>query len=373
MPDALMVTSSFLPGRGGIESYLAELCELVSPRLAALAPSKRDGQALPTDLSYPTFGGPGSMLVPNKKVVAAIERTCSQLGTDKVLFGTPWPLGLLGPQLRAAGLRYAAIIHGAELKVPAAVPGLRSKLATSLAGADLLMPVSDYTNRIVHELLGHRDNPPRIENLRARVDLNRFHPGVDPNPIREKFGLSAADHVVLCFGRLVRRKGVHRLIEAMPEISRRVPHALLVVAGTGSELKKLRRQAERAKARVAFAGRVPDEDAPAYYRLADVFALPVVDRWMGLEIEGLGVVLLEAAACGTPCVTGRSGGTPEAVVDGRTGYVVDARNPDELVDHIVRLLKDRVLAEKMGAAGRRHVEENYSAGIPPTPLLEWLG
>jgi phosphatidylinositol alpha-1,6-mannosyltransferase len=373
MADALMVTSSFLPGRGGIESYLAELCELVAPRLAVLAPGKRDGHPLPTDLGYPTFAGPGSMLIPNRKVVEAIERTCSQLSTDKVLFGTPWPLALLGPCLKAAGLRYAAIIHGAELKVPAAVPLLKGRMRTALAGADLLMPVSDYTNRVVRELLGHKAGDLLIENLRARVEINRFSPDAETSRIREKFGLSAADRVILCFGRLVRRKGVHRLVEAMPEISRRVPHTTLIVAGTGPELGKLRHQAARAQARVAFAGRVPGEDAPGYYALADVFALPVVDRWMGLEIEGLGVVLLEAAAAGTPSVTGRSGGTPEAVLDGETGYVVDARDPDQLIDRIVKLLKDPALAERMGAAGRRHVEANFSATSPPKPLIEWLG
>ncbi|MEA2433974.1 MAG: phosphatidyl-myo-inositol dimannoside synthase [Actinomycetota bacterium] len=372
MTDALMVTSSFLPGRGGIESYLAELCDAVAPRVAVLAPPKRDGQPLPTDLGYPVFGGPGSMLIPSKRVVRAIERTCASLSTDKVLFGTPWPLGLLGPRLSAAGLRYAAIVHGAELKVPAAVPLLKGRLAEALAGADLLMPVSDYTNRMVHELIARKQGRPHIENLRARVDLSRFHPDVNTSAVRDALGLSAADRVVLCFGRLVRRKGVHRLIEAMPEISRRVPHTVLVIAGTGPELGKLRHQAARAKARVLFAGRVPDEHAPAYYRLADVFALPVVDRWAGLEIEGLGVVLLEAAATGTPSVTGRSGGTPEAVLDGDTGFVVDARDPDQLCDRIVRLLKDPGLAERMGAAGRSHVEAEYSADIPPKPLLDWL-
>jgi phosphatidylinositol alpha-1,6-mannosyltransferase len=372
MPDALMVTSSFLPGRGGIESYLAELCDQVSPRLTVLAPARRDGLPIPSDLSYETFGGPGSMMIPGKKVARAIERTCADIGTDKVLFGTPWPLGLLGPHLAAAGLRYAAIIHGAELKVPAAIPLLKGRLANALAGAELLMPVSDYTNRMVRSLVAHRSGAPRVENLRARVDIDRFHPGVDTSAVRDRLGLIAQDRMLLCFGRLVRRKGVHRIIEAMPEIARRVPHVILVVAGTGPELKKLKRQAARAHARVAFTGRVPDEDAPAVYKLANVFALPVVDRWMGLEIEGLGVVLLEAAAVGTPSVTGRSGGTPEAVLDGQTGFVVDATDPEQLVDRIERLLKDPALAERMGAAGRLHVESEYSSAIPPTPLLEWL-
>src|SRR5688500_17555645 len=100
MPDALMVTSSFLPGRGGIESYLSELCSLLSPRLAVLAPRARDGIPLPKDLSYPTRGGPGSMLIPDRRVVEATVRLARELGTDRVLFGTPWPLALIGPRLK---------------------------------------------------------------------------------------------------------------------------------------------------------------------------------------------------------------------------------------------------------------------------------
>ena len=373
MADALMVTSSFLPGRGGIESYLAELCELVAPRLAVLAPPERDGVPLPDDLSYPTGPGPNSMLVPNQKVVDAIIEQARIDGTERVLFGTPWPLVLLGPRLRAAGLSYAVIVHGAELVVPGAVPFLRKRMAVALGGADLLLPVSDYTANATASLLERMKVAiPRMERLRARVDTSRFRPGLDASALRIRLGIDPDAKVVLCFGRLVPRKGVDRLIQAMPEIERAVPGTTLVVGGAGPEEKKLRRLATKISAPVVFAGRVPEGDAPALYATTDVFALPVVDRWFGLEIEGLGVVLLEASACETPCVTGRSGGTPEAVLDAETGYVIDGRSRARLVDAVVRLLADADLRSKMGSAARRHVEENFSAALPPAPLLEWL-
>jgi len=373
MADALMVTSSFLPGRGGIESYLAELCELLSPRLAVLAPPERDGVPLPSALAYPTAAGPNSMLVPTRTVVAAILEQARAHETDKVLFGTPWPLVLLGPRLRKAGLRYAVIVHGAELVVPGAVPLLRKRMAEALGGAELLLPVSDYTAGATTSLLQRmKVSVPRIERLRARVDVAQFQPGLDATAVRTRLGIAAEAKVVLCFGRLVPRKGVDRLISAMPEIARSIPGATLVVGGTGPEEAKLRRLAERTDAAVVFAGRVPDEEAGPLYATADVFALPVVDRWFGLEIEGLGVVLLEASACETPCVTGNSGGTPEAVLDGATGYVIDGRSRAALVDRVVRLLADDGLRSSLGAAARRHVKENFSASLPPTPLLEWL-
>lgn len=369
-----MVTSSFLPGQGGIESYLAELCELLGEKIAVLAPPERDGKPLPPDLPYRTIPGPNHMLWPGKDVAAAIVRHARELDTDKVVFGTPWPLVLLGPQLRDAGLHYAVIVHGAELAVPAAVPFLRARVARALSSADVLMPVSDYTAGITTRLLQSRGcEVPPVERLRARVDLDRFRPGLDAAAIRARLGVGDKTKIVLCFGRLVPRKGVGRLIAAMPEIARRVPDTVLVVGGTGPEEKRLRRMAARLSAPVVFAGRVPDEDAPALYSTADVFALPVVDRWFGLEIEGLGVVLLEASACETPCVTGRSGGTPEAVRDGITGRVIDATDRPRLTGSIVELLVEDRLRRSMGAAAREHVAAEFSAAIPPQALLDWIG
>lgn len=370
-----MVTSSFLPGRGGIESYLAELCTLLAPRLAVLAPPERDGHPIPGGLGYPTHGlHSGSLLIPTRRVVRAIAELAARYETTKIVLGTPWPLGLLGPALSSMGLNYAVIVHGAELLVPGAVPGLRRRMARAMAGADLLLPVSGYTGDVLRNLVEGSGLPvPPIERLHARVDLDRFHPEVETRPTRARLGLSSGDKVVLCFGRLVKRKGIHRLVEALPRINKRVPGAVVVIAGTGPELGGLTKLAQKTPGRVIFAGRVPDDEAPAFYALADVFTLPVTDRYFGLEIEGLGVVLLEAAASATPCVTGRSGGTPEAVLDGRTGYVIDGDNVDALADKISHLLDNPETARSMGAAGREHVDQEFSRDALPAPFLAWLG
>jgi phosphatidylinositol alpha-1,6-mannosyltransferase len=264
------------------------------------------------------------------------------------------------------------IVHGAELLTPAAVPLLRARLATSLPQADLLLPVSDFTRKKLGDFLerGGKAVPP-MEVLRARVDTGRFRPTEDRSALKKRLGWPD-DKVILCFGRLVPRKGVHRLIDALPEVAKRVPNVRLVVAGTGPEMDKLRRRARPQGDRILFTGRVPEDQAAQVYAAADVFALAVADRWFGLEIEGLGVVLLEAGAAGTPSVTGRSGGTPEAVVDGRSGYVVDARNRNELAARIADVLADEDRSRSMGGEARRHVERNFSGQDLPIALTEWL-
>jgi phosphatidylinositol alpha-1,6-mannosyltransferase len=373
MPDALLVSSSFLPGRGGIESYLAELCDRLAPRLAVLAPAVRDKKPIPQDLGYPASGYPGSMLWPTKKIARAIVESARRHRAGKVLFGTPWPLVLLGPEIKKAGLAYAVIVHGAELLVPAAVPVVKARLASALAGADLLLPVSRYTESKLTAFLSESGlEVPTSAVLRAAIDIDRFSPHADGAAARRKLDVEDSRPVVLAFGRLVRRKGVDRLVKIMPQVRQAVPRAILVVAGTGPELLPLKRLAHRKKAPVIFTGRVPEEEAPALYAAADVFALPVADRWFGLEIEGLGVVLLEAAATETPCLTGRSGGTPEAVIDGRTGFVVDARDEKVLLDRLLLLLRDRDKAAEMGRAGREHVAEHFSGRNLPESLVHWL-
>jgi phosphatidylinositol alpha-1,6-mannosyltransferase len=368
-----MVTSSFLPGQGGIETYLAELCALAAPDIAVIAPPSRDGKPLPSGLQYETIPFRRRTPLPDKQAAQGVIEAARYLGVNKVLIGTPWPFVLIGPHLKRAGLSYAVIVHGAEFLTPAAVPFLRRKLASSMAAADLLLPVSGFTaTKLATFLREASKRVPPIEVMYARVDTDRFEPTSDRRSLRTKLGLPPAEKMILCFGRLVPRKGVHRLIEALPRVQTRVPGTVVVVAGTGPETERLKRLAAPLGDSVIFTGRVPDADAPKVYAAADVFCLPVIDRWFGLEIEGLGVVLLEAAASGTPAVTGRSGGTPEAVIDGTTGFVVDAGDPAALAEKLTTLLSDDGLSLKMGAAAREHVLNTFSGQEVHTSLAGWL-
>jgi phosphatidyl-myo-inositol dimannoside synthase len=365
--DALLVSTSFPPGAGGIETFLEGLCRRLGARLAVLAPESRDGRPIPGGIASPVHGYSGPMAVPGRKVVNAIVATAAHERTDRILFGSAWPLALCGPWLRARGLRYGVIVHGAEMLVPAVTPGLGRRLVRSLECSELLLPVSEFTSERIRSLL--RDPPPRIV-LRADVDLERFTPTADAAGARERLGLEAHEKVVLFLGRLVRRKGAHRLIDALPEVSAQVPDVVVVIGGSGPQQSLLRRRA-RGRGRTVFSGRVPASDSPGLHAAASVFALPVVDRWGGRDTEGLGIALLEAQASGVPCITGRSGGTPEAVADGVTGRVIDAHDRDALTQSLVFLLDNPDTAAAMGAAGRRHVARNFGGDLP-AGLLDWL-
>jgi phosphatidylinositol alpha-1,6-mannosyltransferase len=166
----------------------------------------------------------------------------------------------------------------------------------------------------------------------------------------------------VCVSRLVPRKGQDRLIQAWPEVVARVPEARLLLVGGGPSARRLRRLAAASPVadRIHLAGEVAWEDLPAHYAAGDVFAMPCRTRWLGLDLEALGVVFLEAAATGLPVVAGRSGGAPETVVEGETGTVVDGRRPGPVAAAVAGLLADPARARALGAAGRRRVEAEFA-------------
>ena len=193
---------------------------------------------------------------------------------------------------------------------------------------------------------------PRIELLRSGVDAGRFQPNLSGATIRQRHGLGSGP-VIVSVARLVPRKGHDRLIAALPEIARAFPTVRLLVVGAGPSRSRLQRLATRYQvgSHVVFAGAVSDADLPGYFAAGDMFAMPCQSRWAGLDTEGLGTVFLQAAAVGKPALAGRSGGAPEAVLDGETGIVVDASTSAEVAAGILRLLSQPEQARALGASG----------------------
>jgi phosphatidylinositol alpha-1,6-mannosyltransferase len=247
------------------------------------------------------------------------------------------------------------LTHGAEVWL-ARTPGVARAMRQALSGAREVTAVSASTARSIRGLL-----PPEtpLTVLHPGVDEKRFSPEVDGATVRKKHGLGDRP-VILCVSRLVPRKGQDVLIQALPMIHRLVPEATLLLAGGGPYLASLQGlSAGSPPGSVVFAGEVPDGELPSYYAACDVFAMPCRSRWGGLEVEGFGIVFLEAAAAGKPVVAGRSGGAEEAVADEVTGLLVEGREPKAVALAVTRLLLGRPVAERMGRAGRERVEAEF--------------
>jgi phosphatidylinositol alpha-1,6-mannosyltransferase len=264
---------------------------------------------------------------------------------------------LLAPTLRAAGARrVVATTHGHEGGW-AALPVARALLRRIGVGADVVTYLGDYFRARLDPVVG---KVTRLERLAPGVDVDTFRPDVDGAAVRARYGL-AGRPVVVCVSRLVPRKGQDTLVRALPAIRRRVPGAALLVVGSGPYETRLRRLAADVGVTdaVTLTGAVPGEDLPAHFAAGDVFAMPCRTRRGGLDVEGLGIVYLEASATGLPVVAGRSGGAPDAVLDGVTGSVVDGRDVADVADRVADLLADPAAAAAMGGAGRAWVEREW--------------
>jgi phosphatidylinositol alpha-1,6-mannosyltransferase len=219
--------------------------------------------------------------------------------------------------------------------------------------------LGDYTRSRLSAAVG---SLVELERLAPGVDSAAFHP--DPaarQAVRTALGLGDRP-VVVCVSRLVPRKGQDTLIRALPAVRAQVPDAALLVVGGGPYRKKLSELAgEHGVAdSVVITGSLPWSELPGYYAAGDVFAMPCRTRHRGLDVEGLGIVFLEASATGLPVVVGDSGGAPDAVLDGKTGVVVDGRSVSAVASAVTGYLLDSASAGAAGEAGRAWVRQEWS-------------
>ncbi|MEV1008006.1 glycosyltransferase family 4 protein [Streptomyces sp. NPDC049881] len=328
--------------------------------VVVLTSAEPGAAAFDATLPFPVIRVPSRTLLPTRRVTARALRVMRDHGCDRVWFGAAAPLAVMAPALRRAGARrIVATTHGHEIWW-ARIPGARALLRRVGDSVDVVTYLGAYTRDRIAPALGPRA---RLSRLVPGVDADAFRPGPAAagagHAFRTRHGLHGR-RVVLCVARLVPRKGQDTLVRALPLIRRAVPDAALVLVGTGPYERRLRRLADTyGGGAVVLTGGLRHTETPAAYAAADVFAMPCRTRRAGLEAEGLGIVYLEAAAGGLPVVAGDSGGAPDAVLDGRTGTVVDGRDTGAVADAVVRLLVAPG-ARAMGEAGRRWVAREWT-------------
>ncbi len=359
MTRTLVVTNDFPPRQGGIQTFVAALLKRRPPDSLVVLASDHPGSAEhDAALPYPVIRRPTGMLLPTRATGRAAVELAQRHACDSAFFGAAAPLGLLAPTLREAGVRHlVGATHGHETGW-VALPGSRQLMQRIAGGLDVVTYITEFTRARLAPALSGRT---RLAQLSPGVDVDRFTPTVDGAVIRRRHGLGDAPTVV-CVSRLVARKGQDVLVEGWPQVLARHPSARLLLVGGGPDEKALRRAvaARGLERSVVFTGPVDAAELPAHYAAGDVFAMPCRTRRAGLDVEGLGMVFLEAAACGLPVVVGTSGGAPEAVQEGVTGHVVDPRSPAAVAATLVGLLDDPARARAMGAAGRSWVEQRWS-------------
>ncbi|MCQ4208494.1 MULTISPECIES: glycosyltransferase family 4 protein [Streptomyces] len=379
-PKTLLVTNDFPPRPGGIQAFLHNMALRLDPeRLVVYASTwKRSKEgieataAFDAEQPFTVVRDRTTMLLPTPRVTRRAVGLLKEHGCTSVWFGAAAPLGLMGGALRKAGAqRIVATTHGHEAGW-AQLPASRQLLRRIGESTDTVTYLGEYTrSRIAAALTPAAAE--RMAQLPPGVDEKTFHPGSGGDLVRARLGLSERP-VVVCVSRLVPRKGQDTLILAMPRILAAVPDAVLLVVGGGPYEKELRKLAVETGVAdsVRFTGAVPWAELPAHYGAGDVFAMPCRTRRGGLDVEGLGIVYLEASATGLPVVAGDSGGAPDAVLDGETGWVVRGGSAEDAADRVVALLLDPELRRRMGERGRAWVEERWRWDLLAERLRELL-
>jgi phosphatidyl-myo-inositol dimannoside synthase len=365
MARILLVTNDFPPRPGGIQSYLENLVgEVVTTgkhSLTVYAPKWKGCEAFDAAAAtdgYDVVRHPTTLMVPEPSVVVRMRRLIARRNVDTVWFGAAAPLALLAPLARDAGAsRVIASTHGHEVGW-SMLPLARTALRRIGNHTDVVTFISHYTRDRFASAFGPRA---ALEHLPPGVDTDRFEPNsVARAELRARYRLGGRP-VIVCVSRLVPRKGQDMLIRALPAIRQRVAGAALVIVGGGPYRTTLHRLAHQfgVAEHVVFTDGVPSDELPAHHAMADVFAMPCRTRGAGLDVEGLGIVYLEASASGVPVVAGRSGGAPESVLDGETGLVVDGWDVGAIAAAVGDVLADPDRGAQMGAAGRRWVVDNW--------------
>ena len=264
---------------------------------------------------------------------------------------------------------YSLFLYGADLlseQHKIRQSPLKRRIARAIfGGAAVLLPISGWTRDLAMTLLGELgldSGATRVRVVPPGTDPEQFRPGVDARPLRARFGLPDGDtRWLVTVARLQRHKGIDTVIQALPAILAGAPDVRYAVAGSGPDRERLERLAQQVGVRdcVRFLGAVDDQDLPALYNLGSVY-VGASRRSERLGVEGFGIALVEASACGLPVVAGNSGGIPDAVRDGETGFLVPPEEPAAFAAAICRLLADPATGKRIGQNGRRAVESYFN-------------
>ncbi len=363
MEKILCITNDFGPRAGGIETFVIGLIERL-PFGSVIVYTSAQEKSAPYDLKWlQDFGvevvrDKSKILLPTPGVAYCVNALVRERKISTVFFGAAAPLGLLSKGLRRAGVKeIVALTHGHEVWWSKVFPfTLAMKIISRQVNT--LTYLGEFTRNAISKSVTKVAAQSMVK-IAPGIDTDHFSPQ-DARELRNELGLSEKK-VIVSVGRLVHRKGQDVLIEAMPAIIKDVPDAHLLMIGEGPYRGYLenRVKALGIQESVTFIGRIQYVDLPMYLCVGDLFVMPSRSRLAGLEVEGLGIVYLEASACGLPVIAGDSGGAPDAVLEGQTGLVVDGTQKSEVASAVVELLLDPERSQAMGIRGREWIIQEW--------------
>ena len=365
----LLITNDFGPRAGGIETFVMGLLERMDFGSTIVYTSHQDDATdhdatLQREHGVAIVRDKSRILLPTPRVITSISRIIEAEEVTHLWFGAAAPLALMSPILKRKkpGLKAFALTHGHEVWW-AKIPPFSYLIRIMARSLDVIGYLTRYTKEEISKAVAKRDRHKLIQ-IAPGIDTYHFAPIDDAakkSALRAQLGLEEKQ-VIISVGRLVHRKGQDRLVQALARLREEFPRVHLLLVGEGPHRARLESLATRLGVRdsITFLGRLQLEQLPLYLSISDIFAMPSRDRLAGLEVEGLGIVYLEASSCALPVIVGRSGGAPDALIDGETGLLVDGDDVDSITNACAQLLREPSLARSMGAKGRGWVISHWS-------------
>ena len=359
----LFVTNDFGPRAGGIETFIIGLIERRPFGQTIVYTSWQDNAASYDAEWLSKFGvevirDRSKILLPTPRVALALRKIIRTRGITTAAFGAAAPLGLLSASMKRAGVkRSVALTHGHEVWWAKVFP-FNFLLRRIGSTVDVLTYLGEFTQSAISKALTSNAERAMVK-IAPGIDTDHFAP-TDASILRRSLGLENKK-VIVSVGRLVHRKGQDYLIQSLPLILHQVPNAHLLLVGQGPYLDHLQKLVieNDLENSVTFIGRVDYKELPQYLCVGDIFAMPSRSRLKGLEVEGLGIVYLEASSCGLPVLAGNSGGAPDAVKQSETGLVVSGTDEKQIASAAIELLNNSDSSKKMGLAGRQWIVNNW--------------
>lgn len=363
MKSLLVSSTDFPPQTGGISRVMAALASALGPdRMCCLTAVSPDCGTTENSLTPRVYRRPAAFA--KQSHIQAIGFSAAMIEImlrerpQLVQVATAYD-GYVGLWLRRwFKLPFVVYAHGNEILD--AIESNWQKPRLSLVQAARVLAVSRFTAQLVQNA---GVEPGRIEIVHPGCDIDRFRPHRPRIDVKQELlGAGRKDPVMLSVGRLVERKGHDMVIRALPRLVERFPNVAYLIVGQGPAAAKLEALAFTmgVRDRVIFAAHIADDLLPEAYAVSDVFVMPSRERLESGDVEGFGLVFLEANACAKAVVAGRSGGVSDAVIDGFTGFLVDPLDPEDIATAITRILSSPDLAARLGQQGSDRVRREFT-------------
>lgn len=379
MARILVVTHNFPPALGGVSNLVLNFCRAFSPEeIHVLAPwgvktsshgksnaANRDearafDQAEAFEVTRSTYSQQStpatawSVLRFTMLTLWLVWRQRPKV----VYFGMLYPLGIIGLILHLTGVPYVIQTHGNELLRPIG-PLARTMRRRALRSAYRVIATSQWGHRRLEDMGVPSD---RIAIIPPKIDASDFETTVDVEAFKAQEGLTGK-RLILTVARLSPRKGQDLVLRALPDVVAQHHDAVYVIVGEGAQREHLEQEAQASgmSGHVKFTGKLAWCDVISYFHACDIFIMPSLyaEEPIG-DVEGFGIVYLEANACGKPAIGSDSGGVPDAISDGETGLLVETGNVSSIQNALMRLLDDPALCERLGSQGRERVRQDFA-------------